>query len=103
MYIPSFATPEEVLKYYTDGVPDWFVSEYEKLLELKYQKHQDDITAAVQKATDSLHEQLYFAREILEELMLESSDVMKECRKHSRAYKLASFIKTRVDNSYFEM
>ena len=103
MHIPSCTTPEEVLKYYTSGVPDWFVAEYEKLLDSKYQNHQDDIDAAVQKATDPLSEQLYFARELLEELMLESSDVMKECRKHSRAYKLAAFIKTRVDNSYFEM
>lgn len=103
MYIPSNITPEEILKLYTTGVPDWFVAEYEKLLDSKQQKCEDDIEAAVESETESIYEQVYFARELLEDIIAECYDVLNECRKDSRAYKLAAFINTKVDDSYFEM
>ena len=107
MYIPSNVTPEEILKLYTAGVPDWFVAEYEKLyeklLDSKQAKCEEDIEAAVEKETEVISEQLDFARNLLEEIMAECYDVLNECRKYSRGYKLAAFIKTKVDSSYFEM
>lgn len=103
MYIPSNTTPEEVLKLYTNGVPDWFVAEYEKLLDRKQQKCEDDIEAAVEKETEVISEQLFFAEQLLEDIIGECYDVLNECRKDSRAYKLAAFINTKVDDSYFEM
>ena len=107
MYIPSNTTPEEILKLYTTGVPDWFVAEYEKLIDSKQQKCEDDIEAAVEaaveKETDNLCEQLDFVKELLAEIKDECFDVLVECRKDSRAYRLAAFINTKVDDSYFEM
>ena len=103
MYIPSNATPEEILKLYTTGVPEWFVAEYEKLLDSKQQKCEDDIQAAVEKETEVIYEQLDFAKELLDEIISECYDVLNQCRKDSRAYKLAAFINTKFDDSYFEM
>ena len=103
MYIPSNATPEEILKLYTTGVPDWFVAEYEKLLDSKQVDCEKDIDAAVEKETEVISEQLYFATELLEEIMAECYDVMSECRESSRGYRLAAFINTKFNDSSFEM
>ena len=103
MYIPSKTTPEEILKLYTNGVPDWFVAEYEKLLDSKQRNCEDDIEAAVERETEVIYEQIYFARELLAEITFECDNVLNQCRKDSRAYRLAAFINTKIDGSYFQM